>query len=212
MKSAIKQQARFDRREFLVMASAIGGGLGIGLVSPARALEQIGKHPWLDGVTGDEINAWIVIAPDDITTIRIAQSEQGQGVMTSNAMMVCEELECDWSKVRVEYADANRHFRDHEVYGHMGTDSSSSFRLGRVPLQQAGASARERLKLAAAQEWGVPVETVTTKNSVITHGPTGRTLRYGEVAAKAATVTLPQEPDNQNPRSIYVHRNADEAP
>jgi isoquinoline 1-oxidoreductase beta subunit len=194
MKSAIKQQVRFDRREFLVMASAIGGGLGIGLVSPARALEQIGKHPWLDGVTGDEINAWIVIAPDDITTIRIAQSEQGQGVMTSNAMMVCEELECDWSKVRVEYADANRHFRDHEVYGHMGTDSSSSFRLGRVPLQQAGASARERLKLAAAQEWGVPVETVTTKNSVITHAPTGRTLRYGEVAAKAATVTLPQEP------------------
>jgi isoquinoline 1-oxidoreductase beta subunit len=190
---------QFNRRQFLVMTSAIGGGMAIGVVSSASAFEQIGKWPWLENVVGDEINAWIVIAPDDTTTIRIAQSEQGQGVMTSNAMMVCEELECDWSRVRVEYADANRHFRDHEVYGHMGTDSSSSFRLGRVPLQQAGASARERLKLAAAEQWGVPVESLTTKESIITHAQSGRTLRYGEVASKAASISLPQEPAIKTP-------------
>jgi isoquinoline 1-oxidoreductase subunit beta len=197
----MKSQQDFDRRQFLVMTAAIGGGLAVGITwpdTPAMAA-KIGTRPWLDKVIGEEINAWVVIAPDDTTTIRVAQSEQGQGVMTSNAMMVCEELECDWSKVRVEYADANRHFREHEVYGHMGTDSSSSFRLGRERLQQVGASTRERLKAAAAEEWSVPVGSVTVANGVITHIPTGRALRYGEVAGKAATIALAQEPKIKTP-------------
>jgi isoquinoline 1-oxidoreductase subunit beta len=190
-----------NRREFLIATAAIGGGMALSLYLPeARAEDQIvasrvNSQPWLppeDG--GVEVNPWIVIRPDDHVVIRVNQSELGQGVLTSNPMMVCEELECDWSKVQAVYADPNRHIRESNAYDHLHTEASSSVRLGRVLYQQAGASARERLKAAAAQEWGVPIVEVTTKDGVLTHRPTGRTLRYGEVAAKAATIKLDREP------------------
>ena len=161
---------------------------------------QINARPWLppeDG--GVEVNPWIVIGPDDRVLIRVNQSEMGQGVLTSNPMMICEELECDWSKVQAVYADPNRHVRQNNVYDHLHTEASSSVRLGRVLYQQAGASARERLKAAAAQQWAVPVAEVTTNNGVLNHHPTGRTLRYGAVAAKAATIKLDNEPAIKSP-------------
>ena len=131
--------------------------------------------------------------------IRVNQSEVGQGVLTSNPMMICEELECDWSKVQSVFADPNRHIRENNAYRRLYTAASSSVRLGRELYQQAGASARERLKAAAAQEWGVPVEEVRTANGVLSHSPTGRTLRYGEVAAKAAAIKLETEPAIKTP-------------
>jgi len=195
-----------NRREFLVATAAVGGGMALSLYLPEVHAEdqvvgaQINARPWLppeDG--GVEVNPWIVIGPDDRVLIRVNQSEMGQGVLTSNPMMICEELECDWSKVQAVYADPNRHVRQNNVYDHLHTEASSSVRLGRVLYQQAGASARERLKAAAAQQWGVPVAEVTTKNGVLNHHPTGRTLRYGEVAAKAATIKLDNEPAIKNP-------------
>jgi isoquinoline 1-oxidoreductase beta subunit len=129
----------------------------------------------------------------------VAQAELGQGAMTGNAMMLCEELECDWAKVNVTYAEANRNVREKRVYGSMGTGASGSVREGRVMLQQAGASARERLRTAAAERWGVAVAEVAAKNSLLTHTPTGRSLRYGEVAARAASITLTEEPAIRTP-------------
>jgi isoquinoline 1-oxidoreductase beta subunit len=191
-----------DRREFLVVTAVVGGGMALGLLSPeeAAAEAQINRQPWAPSMTGGtEVGSWVVIAPDDSVLIRVSQAELGQGALTGNAMILCEELECDWARVNVVYADANRNAREKRVYGSMGTGASGSVREGRVMLQQAGASARERLKAAAAQQWGVSATEVAAKNSVLTHRPTGRTLRYGEVAAKAAAITLDKEPAIRTP-------------
>jgi isoquinoline 1-oxidoreductase beta subunit len=196
-----------SRREFVVTAAAMGGGLALGLSFPksdarqAADIAKISARPWesLAGKADIEIDPWVVIAPDDTVTIRIGQSEMGQGVITSCAKMLAEELECDWSKVRAEYVSVNRHFRENKVYKRLVTTSSSSVRLGRPYLQQAGASARERLMVAAAQTWGVPRAELAVKDSVITHKPTSRTLRYGQVAQKAAAIKLAAEPSIKTP-------------
>jgi isoquinoline 1-oxidoreductase beta subunit len=196
-----------SRREFIVTTTVIGGGFALGLafpkseVRPAAGAAQISARPWESlAAKGDiEVDPWVVIAPDDTVTLRIGQSEMGQGVITSCAKMLAEELECDWSKVRAEYVSVNRHFRENRVYKRLATISSSSVRLGRPYLQQAGASARERLMAAAAETWGVPRAELTVKDGVITHSATGRTLRYGQVAQKAAGITLPAEPKIKTP-------------
>jgi isoquinoline 1-oxidoreductase beta subunit len=196
-----------NRREFVVTTLAVGGGLALGLSFPKNEAERadiavrLSGRPWesLAGKNDIEVGPWLMIAPDDTVTIRVGQSEMGQGVITSCAKMVAEELECDWSKVRAEYVSVNRHFRENKVYKRLTTTSSSSVRLGRPYLQQAGASARERLMAAAAQTWGVPRSELTVKDGVITHTPTRRTLRYGQVAQKAAAISLPVEPKIKTP-------------
>src|ERR1051326_903753 len=165
---------KIDRRRFIVTSFTVGGGFALGLIFPrtdaeaAAVASQIGAKPWEASSENSaaEINPWLVIAPDDTVTIRIAQSEMGQATFTSFAKMIVEELECDWSKVRTEYADVNRHFRESKVYGRMATNSSSSVRISRQYLQQAGASARERLMAAAAEQLGVPRSQLTVKDGV----------------------------------------------
>ena len=107
--------ASLSRRDVLSTAAAAAGALVVGFWMPKRAAALI-MNPagaaWAVDSAVDEINAWVVVAPDDTVTIRIAQTELGQGVWTSNAMMVCEELQCDWSKVRPQYASANRDGRE----------------------------------------------------------------------------------------------------
>ncbi|PSJ59391.1 xanthine dehydrogenase family protein molybdopterin-binding subunit [Pseudaminobacter soli (ex Li et al. 2025)] len=183
-----------SRRQFLVVSLSAAGGLAIGLSLPDLAeAEPILPEPWSEA-TGDEINAWILIEPDDTVVIRVAQSEMGEGVFTALPMIVAEELACDWEKVRPEYASANRNLRENNVYGRMLTGGSSAVRRSREFLQQAGASARERLIHAAAERWGVPADACTAKDSVVTHAESGRSLRYGELAADAAKVKLASEP------------------
>jgi isoquinoline 1-oxidoreductase beta subunit len=196
-----------DRREFMVTTLAAGGGFALALAFPRNGVEaaanaaKIPDKPWesLVGMGETEINPWLVVAPDDTVTIRVAQSEMGQATFTSWSKMICEELECDWSKVRAEYASVNRHFRENRVYGRMATNASGSVRVSRQYLQQAGASARERLMAAAAQEWGAPRSELTVRESIITHMPTGRKLRYGQVAGKAVAIKLPEEPKIKTP-------------
>lgn len=203
----MKSTQEISRRRFVVTTLAVGGGLalGISLVEKATRGEtvtaKISARPWesLAGAGDVEVGPWLLIAPDDSVTIRIGQSEMGQGVITSCAKMVVEELECDWSKVRAEYVSVNRHFRENKVYKRLATISSSSVRLGRPYLQQAGASARERLMAAAGETWGAPRGELAVKDGVITHTPTGRTLRYGQVAQKAAMIQLPAEPKIKTP-------------
>jgi isoquinoline 1-oxidoreductase beta subunit len=219
-----------DRRQFLAAAAAANAAFVLGFSLPPRAAQAQTTRgaAWYADPATREINAWIVIAPDDTVTIRIAQTELGQGVWTSNAMMVCEELQCDWGKVHPQYASANRDAREMapewtlEVMGNGGTDpkgggepsfgtrartggfgipdslyrrmrtnAASSVKDGRYYLQLAGAEARERLMLAAATEWGVPVGELTVKDSVISHAASGRTTTYGKVAHLAAQTPHP---------------------
>ena len=203
----MKATRGISRRDFVVTTLAVGGGLALGFSFPrngaqrAALASKLSRRPWesLAGKGDVEVGPWLMIAPDDTVTIRIGQSEMGQGAITSCAKMVAEELECDWSKVRAEYVSVNRHFRENKVYKRLVTTSSSSVRLGRPYLQQAGASARERLMAAAAHTWGVPRSELAVKNGVITHKLTGRTLRYGQVAEKAASVKLTAEPKIKTP-------------
>jgi isoquinoline 1-oxidoreductase beta subunit len=104
-----------NRREFFATVAAAHGAFVLGFWMPSRASAQTTRTPgalWYEDAATPEVNAWIVIAPDDTVTVRIGQTELGQGVWTSNAMMVCEELQCDWSKVRPQYASANRDARE----------------------------------------------------------------------------------------------------
>jgi isoquinoline 1-oxidoreductase subunit beta len=195
-----------DRRQFIVATAVVGGGLGLSIIAPpaesagTQPMVRVNRMPWLPPAEGGvEVNPWIVIGPDDRVLIRVNQSDLGQGVLTSNPMMICEELACDWSKVQSVYAEPNRHIREHDLYDHLHTEASSSVRLGRVLYQQAGASARERLKDAAAERWSVPVSEIEAKNSLLMHVPTGRVLRYGEVAARAAAIRLDREPVIKTP-------------
>jgi len=108
--------ADVSRREFLATVAAAQGAFILGFWVPGKAEAQTPPAPagaaWYRDPAAPEVNAWIVIDPDDTVTVRIAQTELGQGVWTSNAMMVCEELQCDWSKVRPQYASANRDARE----------------------------------------------------------------------------------------------------
>ena len=119
--------------------------------------------------------------------------------MTALPMIITEELHCDWSKVRIEYASPNRNIRENKVYGGMFSNGSRSVRASQKKMQQVGASARERLIAAAASRWNVPASECTAALSVVTHGPSGQTLRYGELTADAAKIKLAQEPAIKTP-------------
>src|ERR1700720_3808505 len=186
-----------NRRDFILTAVSLAGGLMIGIGAAPRGARAaaISEQPWNDNeYAPNEIDAWIAIDPDDSILIRYQRSEMGQGSMTALPMMITEELQCDWSKVRIEYASSNRSVREKRVYGNMYSHGSMSVRESQKMVQQVGASARERIIAAAAIRWHVPASECVAAQSVVTHRPSGRSLRYGELAADAAKVTLAKEP------------------
>ncbi len=190
-----------DRRDFLVGAVAVGGGMALGIVGRAVAASTE-ANPW-DAAKNPgsvEFNPWLSIAPDDTVTIEVATPEIGNGALTQCAMTVAEELQCGWSKITTEFAPANRDYRENAVYSPFSPPAAYFSGRSTLPermklLLQVGASARERLKAAAAAQWQVPVAEIAAKDSVLTHTPTGRQLRFGEVAATAAAIRLAAEPD-----------------
>jgi len=191
-----------NRRDFILTAVSLAGGLMIGIgAGRGRAdAAAIPAQPWNDNDHAPhEVDAWIAIDPDDSILIRYQRSEMGQGSMTALPMMITEELQCDWSKVRIEYASSNRSVREHRVYGNMYSHGSMSVRESQKMMQQVGASARERIIAAAAARWHVPASECAASQSVVTHRPTGRMLRYGELAAEAAKVKLAKEPTIKTP-------------
>src|SRR5580704_18931329 len=142
-----------NRRDFILTAVSVAGGLaiGVGAVPGSADAAAISTQPWSDqGYAPHEIDAWIAIDPDDSILIRYQRSEMGQGSMTALPMLITEELQCDWSKVRIEYASPNRSVREHRVYGNMYSHGSMSVRESQKLMQQVGSSARERLIAAAA--------------------------------------------------------------
>jgi isoquinoline 1-oxidoreductase subunit beta len=191
-----------NRRDFILTSVSVAGGLMIGIGAAPRSARAsaISMQPWNDNDHAPhEIDAWIAIDPDDSVLIRYQRSEMGQGSMTALPMMITEELQCDWSKVRIEYASSNRSVREKRVYGNMYSHGSMSVRESQKMVQQVGASARERIIAAAAARWHVPASECAAAQSVVTHGPSGRTLRYGELAAEAAKVKLAKEPAIKTP-------------
>jgi isoquinoline 1-oxidoreductase beta subunit len=192
-----------SRRHFILTAATAAGGflIGIGAMPRAAGAATVGIAPGSDenAYSPNDIDAWIAIDPDDSILIRYQRSEMGQGSMTALPMMIAEELQCDWSKVRIEYASPNRNLRENKVYGPMFSHGSMSVRTSQKKVQQVGASARERLIAAAAARWNVPASECSAAQSVVTHKPSGQSLRFGELAADAAKTTLAAEPAIKTP-------------
>src|SRR5262252_3644147 len=172
---------KIDRRRFVVSAAAVGGGLALGLELPFGGPQVIRAQ---DG--SPEVNAWVVIRPDDTVIIRVARSEMGQGTLTGLAQLVAEELECDWSKVTTEYPTPGQNVARKRVWGDFNTTGSRAIRESHEYVRKGGAAAREMLIQAAANEWKVPAAECSAANSVITHRPSGRKVSFGQVAAAAA--------------------------
>src|SRR5262245_57528134 len=191
-----------SRRTFVTTSLTAAGGfvLGVGLMNSAEAA-SLSVRPWSDDSTGrpGEINAWVVIEPDDTVIIRYGRAEMGQGSFTALPQILAEELECNWDFVKPEYASANRNLRENKVYGSLATGGSRAVRETGEIVQQAGASARERLIAAAAKRWNVPAAECSAAMSKVTHKSTGRTFRFGELAADAAVIKLDKEPALKKP-------------
>jgi isoquinoline 1-oxidoreductase beta subunit len=180
-----------SRREFLKQSAALGGGLAVGF-GPLGAFAQ--------KADGAEITAWVVIRPDDTIIIRYARAEMGQGSMTSAPMLVAEELECDWKRVKIEYASANANVKRKRVWGDMASVGSRTIRFSQEYLRKAGATAREMLIAAAAREWNVPASECSAQNSFITHGPSKRRVSFGKVAEAASKLEPPKDVKLKDPK------------
>ena len=179
--------APIDRRTFLASVGAAGGSLALGFQIPFGAPAVHATAP------RREITAWIVIEPDDTVIIRVAKSEMGQGGFTALPMLVAEELECDWSKVKPEFVAPAENLERNRAWGDMSTGGSRSIRTSHEFLRRAGATAREMLIGAAAVRWSVPASECRAERSIITHVPSGRRLSFGQVAEAAAQIEAPND-------------------
>lgn len=184
------------RREFLKVASVAGGGLALGFYLPSKE-EPLAAVPPNGNAFAP--NAWLKIDKDGITTITVARSEMGQGVRTSLPMIVAEELEADWSKVRIAPALA-----DPKTYGDMTTGGSTSVRRSWETLRKAGAIAREMLITAAAQNWHIDRATCHAENGVVIHPPSGRRATYGQLVENAAKLPVPTEVSLKNQKDFRL--------
>lgn len=198
---SVRGETAVSRRKFIVSGLSAAGGLALGFSFPGLASARpLGPAPWSnEAVVPDEISAWIVIDPDETITIRIPHSEMGQGAATSNPMLVAEELECDWTKIKGEFASPNRNVREKNVYRDQNTVGSRGVATSWQYLQQAGASARARLIQAAANRWNVAASECAAENGAVVHKATNRRLTYGQVAGDAAKIKLDKEPAIKTP-------------
>ena len=177
-----------SRRKFIVgSAAAASGGLALGFNFPFG----VGTAAAQSAAAGPEVNAWVVVKPDDTCVIRIARSEMGQGTHTGLAQLVAEELECDWKTVAIEPITAGQNLARKRIWRDMATGGSRGIRGSNDYVRQGGAAARMMLLQAAADDLKVPVSEVTVANGIITHAATGRWTSYGKVAAAAAKLTPP---------------------
>ncbi|MFG3757133.1 molybdopterin cofactor-binding domain-containing protein, partial [Klebsiella pneumoniae] len=184
-----------SRRAFVIGAAALGGGLALGLdLSAAHAADGV------SATTAPEVNAWVVVRPDDTVVVRIARSEMGQGTLTGLAQLVAEELQCDWSKVTTEYPTPGQNRARQRVWGDFSTGGSHGIRGSHDYVRQGGAAARIMLIQAAANAWGVPASECSAANSVISHVPSGRTVTYGKVADAAARLAPPTDIKLRDPK------------
>jgi len=186
--------APISRRSLMVGAAVAGGGLAVGF-GPARPAAAASAR---------EVNAWIVILPDDTVVIRIARSEMGQGTLTGLAQLAAEELECDWSKVTTEFPTPGQNVARNRVWRNFATGGSRGIRESHQYVREAGAAARDMLIRAAAEAWKVPAAECAAAKSVITHKPSNRTITFGKVADAAAKLEPPREVKLKDPKDWHT--------
>ena len=177
-----------ERRDFLQVAGTIGAGLVIGFKIPTRR-----------GVAPFAPNAWLRIGTDDSVLVIVDRSEMGQGVTTSLPMLLAEELEADWTKIRFEFAPADKAYIN-QLFGIQGTGGSSSVRAAWKPLRVAGAQARTMLIAAAAQTWSVEPASCRAETGAVIHAATNRRLSYGALAQRAAALPVPVDVQLKDPK------------
>ncbi|RYU97336.1 xanthine dehydrogenase family protein molybdopterin-binding subunit [Emticicia agri] len=197
-----KTQSTYSRRSFLKSSALAGGGFMLSFTwlsgfKPADKLKELNLPEQLNQLTG-----YIQITADNVIKIMCPNPEFGQNVMTSLPMMIAEELDADWKNVVVEMAP-----HDNMKFGSQFTGGSQSVRSYWKPLRNAGASARQMLVEAAAATWGVSVGEITTKAGVLYH-KSGKSARYGEMAAKASTLSVPKEVKLKSPKDFSIVRNS----
>jgi isoquinoline 1-oxidoreductase beta subunit len=181
-----------SRRGFLKSATA-------GSLVVAFHIPFIGEAA-AQGAMAPEVNAWVVVKPDDTIVIRIARSEMGQGTLTGLAQLVAEELDADWSRVTTEYPTPGANLARNRPWGSFSTGGSRGIRESNEYVRKGGASARMMLVQAAADEWKVPVAECHAAKSVITHTPSGRTTTYGKMSAAAAKLAVPADARLKDPK------------
>ncbi|HEX6106095.1 MAG TPA: molybdopterin cofactor-binding domain-containing protein [Gemmatimonadales bacterium] len=177
--------APVDRREFLKGLAATGLVIVVS-TSGCRGIEQaLRRAPKGAGETWSPA-AYVRVGDDGTVTVICHRSEMGQGIRTSIAMLVADEIEADWARVKVEQAPG-----DEEIYGSQNTDGSRSIRDFYIPVREAGALARMMLEAAAAARWGVPVAEVEAREHEVRQKGGRRRLGYGELVAEARTLPVP---------------------
>ena len=188
-----QNQGALTRRQFVVSSALASGGLALGFHFPAAA-----QSNELSTLGGDEINAWVVVRPDDSCVIRIARAEMGQGTHTGLAQLVAEELECDWAKVSLQTFTPGQNLARKRVWRNMSTGGSRGIRESHEYVRQGGAAARIMLLQAAAAEWKVSVNDLSVEKGVVTHAASGKTTSYGKLASQASKLPAP------DPKSIIL--------
>jgi isoquinoline 1-oxidoreductase beta subunit len=181
-----------SRRRFLGQSA----GLVVAFHIPFSTQAQAAQSP--------EINAWVVVKPDDTIVIRIARSEMGQGTLTGLAQLVAEELDADWNKVTTEYPTPGTNLARKRVWGSYSTGGSNGVRGSHDYVRKGGAAARMMLVQAAAAQWGVPVTECSAASSVITHAPSGRNVTYGKVADAAGKLEAPKDVAVKDPKDWKI--------
>ena len=181
------------------MSAAAGGGLLIGAYLPRGPASGVAAPP-----ASFEPNIWIKVNADDTVRIMLTMLEMGQGVMTSMPMLVAEELDFDWTKIRTEWAGADAKYGNPNFGGQQLTAGSNSVRGMWKVLREAGATARAMLVSAAAQTWGVPENTCTTDKGEVIHQASGRRLKYGALVDKAAALPVPKSVTLKDPKNFKV--------
>jgi isoquinoline 1-oxidoreductase subunit beta len=177
-----------NRRDFLVLVAGAGGGLALAVKLPALAADAAPPAPAVRNPA-----AFLQIGADDAILFTTPSVEMGQGAHTAMPMIVMEELGGDWHRLQVQDAAADKLY-DNPLSHTQMTVGSFSVRGWYTQLRQIGAAARDMLILTAAQEWQVPAGECSAANSIITHGPSGRSCSFGSVAARAAALPVPQQP------------------
>ncbi|MCO4055841.1 MAG: xanthine dehydrogenase family protein molybdopterin-binding subunit [Bosea sp.] len=185
---------QLSRRGFLVAAAA--GGLSIGMALPLGEAAAQAATP--------EINAWVLIRPDDTIVVRIARVEMGQGTLTGLCQLVAEELNADWSKVTWEYPTPGQNVARNRVWGNFQTAGSQGIRQSQDYVRKGGAAARMMLVQAAADQWGVPAADCRAEKGVVTHAASGRSTTYGKVADAASKLQAPTEIALRDPKDWTI--------
>jgi isoquinoline 1-oxidoreductase beta subunit len=197
--SQASRGADLSRRSFLTSVGATAGAFTLGFsIVPLRHATAQAPAP------APEINAWVVVQPEESVVIRIARTEMGQGSLTGLAQLVAEELECDWARVRYELVNPAQNRSRNNVWRDLSTGGSRAIRGSQDYVRRGGATARAMLVQAAANGWGVSPQQCSVAKGVISHATSGRSTTYGAVAATAAQLTPPEQVTLKDPKTWTI--------